>query len=1229
LEALEGRALMASLQIVDPVIGVAAVRMDNDAPAPVIVSNVEGGGTAEVSAHRPADPVPGEEVKDYTNQAFLNFGQTSDLYVPGASPQDSYAFVADAAWSGGKGIYRLEGPPEPEPTAYSSSAGTGPSGDGTPVTFQVMPTGDDHAGDKVKIRIDTYLFSGTNYPGKVTATYVIGKQSGSLLSSRDLVIDSAVGQTFQVGIGVSSSGIWELDQGAAGAHLILAMGLLSSDIAMDDVDFDGTGSGIAFDYHTTGDPGPFTVGLYYSPTEQFDPSTAVPVIDPSTGQPASQTVTPTSPDAPKTKGVFTFPSAPANPAGLPYLLAVADPPDATHPNGLIRESDEKNNAASLALPDIAVQPIVWRPSTEAEWKGDPTNAGGVDVTYTISGSDLPQAAPIELYWTYAAGDILSNPVTTTDVNGNTLMTETAVNPTGQSYHVIVPASLLGTPQPGATALKVVIDPMDSTHPGGLITESSEDNNSQTLDASPNAILNSSVHYTVSGADITADFLPAEGDNPPPPDQPGHGALTIDQAKALLGISSFNWIQTITLPAGWHAYIINLKPGDYRPADPKKGFYYAEATDTTKALDDPTKSFPSEPLGRIGIPDPLLQFPGAYQTDETLSFLIVFNAVGQFSIAPLPTTDPTGTTFKPPDSLEYYYNLGADVGAPRITKKYEVEFSDGPTLGRNLGIGLAGQFMHYTTELAGVNKDNSPTTWTGLGTNFSWDTNAVSVSNVSFFRADNPAIVPPAVSGGVTDVVTDLNQPNHPPVLASIGAQRVDQGGTVSVTASATDPDQGQVLTYSLEPGAPPGATIDPRSGILTWAVPASKPPGDYLVTVRVTDNGLPPQSNSTSFTISVASTQQPTTLSAVSGSGTFGATATLSATLTAGGSPLAGKTVAFTLNNGGPVTTLGTATTDANGVATLTGVSLASITAGAYHGAVGASFAQDASDAASNATGNLTVSKATPSLSWANPAGIVYGTPLGASQLDATASVPGTIAYAPFAGTILHAARRQALTATFTPTDTADFDTATTTVLIDVAPALLTITADDKTMVVGTALPALTASYSGFVNRDGPANLARPVTLTTAATPGSPAGTYAISASAAASPDYTITFRRGTLTVTPTTTPPVSITIPRAVFVTTLYNDILGRNPEPAGLRYWVRRLAVGSSALNVARDIWTSPEHRGLLRSGVAPRSGFRLAFADALRHVREGHMPEAHPSVSRRGPTKGRSASAVTLDQ
>jgi len=86
----------------------------------------------------------------------------------------------------------------------------------------------------------------------------------------------------------------------------------------------------------------------------------------------------------------------------------------------------------------------------------------------------------------------------------------------------------------------------------------------------------------------------------------------------------------------------------------------------------------------------------------------------------------------------------------------------------------------------------------------------------------------------------------------------------------------------------------------------------------------------------------------------------------------------------------------------------------------------------------LTVNQATPTLSWATPAAITYGTALTALQLDASSTVAGTFAYTPAVGTTLGAGA-QALKATFTPKDTTDYTTATASVTLTVNPAPQTI----------------------------------------------------------------------------------------------------------------------------------------------------------------------------------------------
>ena len=108
-----------------------------------------------------------------------------------------------------------------------------------------------------------------------------------------------------------------------------------------------------------------------------------------------------------------------------------------------------------------------------------------------------------------------------------------------------------------------------------------------------------------------------------------------------------------------------------------------------------------------------------------------------------------------------------------------------------------------------------------------------------------------------------------------------------------------------------------------------------------------------------------------------------------------------------------------------------------------------------SATAHINVDQATPTITWANPADITYGTILGATQLDATASVAGTFAYTPAAGTLPMPGSNKVLAVTFTPTDNTDYTTATATAHINVARATPTVTwANPADIIYGTALSA-------------------------------------------------------------------------------------------------------------------------------------------------------------------------------
>ena len=106
---------------------------------------------------------------------------------------------------------------------------------------------------------------------------------------------------------------------------------------------------------------------------------------------------------------------------------------------------------------------------------------------------------------------------------------------------------------------------------------------------------------------------------------------------------------------------------------------------------------------------------------------------------------------------------------------------------------------------------------------------------------------------------------------------------------------------------------------------------------------------------------------------------------------------------------------------------------------------------------------------------------------------------------------------TFTPNDTLSYGPTTAAVTINVLRAPLTITGVNAGKVYGAAVPALAASYGGFVNGDTAASLDTPVSLGTTATAASSVGSYVVNASGAADANYVLTFASGLLNVTPAT----------------------------------------------------------------------------------------------------------------
>ena len=115
---------------------------------------------------------------------------------------------------------------------------------------------------------------------------------------------------------------------------------------------------------------------------------------------------------------------------------------------------------------------------------------------------------------------------------------------------------------------------------------------------------------------------------------------------------------------------------------------------------------------------------------------------------------------------------------------------------------------------------------------------------------------------------------------------------------------------------------------------------------------------------------------------------------------------------------------------------------------------------------------AVPKVTWSAQASIVYGTPLGAAELDATANVPGTFSYSPAAGTILDPGSDPTLSVTFTPQNATYYSTATasTTITVTRATPFIEVTANGGSFD-GSPFPAsatIVGAVAGVDNTPAP-----------------------------------------------------------------------------------------------------------------------------------------------------------------
>jgi hypothetical protein len=380
-----------------------------------------------------------------------------------------------------------------------------------------------------------------------------------------------------------------------------------------------------------------------------------------------------------------------------------------------------------------------------------------------------------------------------------------------------------------------------------------------------------------------------------------------------------------------------------------------------------------------------------------------------------------------------------------------------------GVSIAGHGVHLV--------DSSYPGDSNFSSSVSGTTGLTAVPTTPVINWATPA--PITFGAALSTTQLDATSPVAGTFAYSPAAGTVLSGGAQTLTATFTPTD---TLDYSTAT-ATATLTVNPATPTITWTTPAPITYGTALGAAPL--DASSPVAGTFSYS-SAAGT--------VLGVGSHTITATFTPTDIADYAA-ATATVTLTVNQATPAITwpapaaitygaaLGAAQLDATSSAA--GYFAYSPAAGAVLVAgsqtLKATFTpSDTTDySTASATVTLTVNEATPTITWPTPAAITYGAGLGSAQLDAASSVAGSFAYSPVSGTVLGAGP-QTLTATFTPTDAADYTAATRTVTLTVNQATPTINwATPAAITAGTALTATqldaTASVPGtFVYNPAP-----------------------------------------------------------------------------------------------------------------------------------------------------------------
>lgn len=266
--------------------------------------------------------------------------------------------------------------------------------------------------------------------------------------------------------------------------------------------------------------------------------------------------------------------------------------------------------------------------------------------------------------------------------------------------------------------------------------------------------------------------------------------------------------------------------------------------------------------------------------------------------------------------------------------------------------------------------------------------------------------------------------------------------------------------------------------------------------------------------------------------------------------------------------------------------------------------------------GTLTVAKQVLTIT-ANPASSTYGSPLvpnGSLTVSYSGFIngdgPGSLTVPPV---VINTAFVGAPAGSYSLIPSGAVDPNYTIVYVNgiysISPASLNITANDASRVYGTANPAFSVSYSGFVNGDTATSLTAAPTVSTSAIANSPVGAYPITASGAVNPNYNITYTPGTLTIT-------------QAQQTVAFTSTIPTNPT-AGGTYSVTATASSGLAATFTIDAASTAGACTVSNSVVAfTGAGSCIIDANQAGNANYGAAPQVQQTV-----TVGKATSTVTL--